>query len=81
MTLCTPYLYTKYACIFGLTGSIGGNAEKSYIQRTYRAVPYDVPQFLTTCSATEKVPAVNRGVHLVPSESAQLDMVVDLTKR
>ena len=25
--LCTPYMYCKYNCIFGLTGSVGGDAE------------------------------------------------------
>ena len=39
--LCTPYMYTKYACIFGLTGSVGGEAERAYIEKTYRAVPYE----------------------------------------
>tara|TARA_B100000795_G_scaffold238073_1_gene198990 strand:+ start:217 stop:342 length:126 start_codon:yes stop_codon:yes gene_type:complete len=35
-------MYTKYACIFGLTGSIGGEAERAYIEKTYQAVPYEV---------------------------------------
>ena len=41
-SLCTPYMYTKYACIFGLTGSVGGEAERAYIEKTYQAVPYEV---------------------------------------
>ena len=47
-SLCTPYMYTKYACIFGLTGSVGGEAERAYIEKTYQAVPYEVPQLLHT---------------------------------
>ena len=50
-SLCTPYMYTKYACIFGLTGSVGGEAERAYIKQTYQAVPYEVPQLLTTVAA------------------------------
>ena len=41
--LCTPYMYSKYSCIFGLTGSVGGEAERAYIAKTYQAVPYEVP--------------------------------------
>ena len=48
-SLCTPYMYTKYACIFGLTGSVGGESERAYIKYTYRAIAYEVPQFLNTC--------------------------------
>lgn len=33
-SLCTPYMYTKYSCIFGLTGSVGGDAEREYIKKT-----------------------------------------------
>ena len=35
--LCTPYMYNKYCCIFGLTGSVGGEAERAYIRKTYGA--------------------------------------------
>ena len=26
-TVCTPYVFNKYRCIFGLSGSVGGQAE------------------------------------------------------
>ena len=45
-TLCTPFMYNQYNCIFGLTGSIGGPAEREYIKRTYKAVVYEVPHYL-----------------------------------
>ena len=48
LTMCTPYMYNKYGCIFGLTGSVGGHAERDYIEKTFSAVPYQVPLFLTT---------------------------------
>ena len=78
--LCTPYMYTaKYSCIFGLTGSIGGGAERTYIRNTYRAVPFEVPQFLQTCPGTGKEPPKNLGVRLLSSHSEKLDEVVKLT--
>lgn len=43
--MCTPYMYNKYECIFGLTGSVGGHAEREYIEKTFNAVPYQVPIF------------------------------------
>lgn len=73
-------MYTaKYACIFGLTGSIGGGAERSYIKNTYRAVPFEVPQFLQTCPGTGKEPPKNLGVKLLPTHREKLDEVAKLT--
>jgi len=79
--LCTPYMYNKYACIFGLTGSVGGEAERAYIQRTYRAVPYEVPQFLHTCNQTTKVPAKNLGVQIVDRLEEKIMRVVQAAKK
>ena len=47
--MCTPYIFNKYAGIFGLTGSVGGKAELKYLTSTYHAVKFDVPRFLDTC--------------------------------
>ena len=80
-SLCTPYMYNKYACIFGLTGSVGGEAERAYIQKTYLAVPYEVPQFLHTCEHTHKDEARNLGVFIRPSTAAMIDEVVATAKR
>ena len=65
--LCTPYLYGKYAAIFGLTGSVGGEAERAYIQKSYGAVPFEVPQFLHTCEHTSKQDARCLGVRIAPT--------------
>ena len=40
--MCTPFMYNKYECIFGLTGSVGGAAERAYIEKTYKAVAFEV---------------------------------------
>ena len=47
--LCTPYMYNKYECIFGLTGSVGGDAERAYIRKTYEAVAYEVKLYSAFC--------------------------------
>lgn len=78
--LCTPFMYTKYSCIFGLTGSVGSEAEKKYIKETYRAVSYEVPQFLTTCEGDCLREAVNCGVELCDTTAQQLKAVVDMVK-
>jgi len=76
--LCTPYMYTKYACIFGLTGSVGGEAERGYIRKTYQVVPYEVPQFLKTCDNTTKAEAKNLGVTIKKTTDEMIDEVVRL---
>ena len=42
-TVCTPYVFNKYRGIFGLSGSIGGQAELTYLASTYGAVKFEVP--------------------------------------
>mmetsp|Transcript_55153 Transcript_55153/g.146336 ORF Transcript_55153/g.146336 Transcript_55153/m.146336 type:complete len:638 (+) Transcript_55153:396-2309(+) len=81
--LCTPYMYRQYDCIFGLTGSVGGIAERDYIRKTYKGVVYDVPQFLYTCTPEvegkpNKQPAVNKGVTLTTSEPDLQTTVINL---
>ena len=78
--LCTPFMYANYSCIFGLTGSVGGPAEKEYIKNTYRAVSYEVPQFLTTCKGEGKKEAVNLGVELFDNTDQQVQAVVRVVK-
>ena len=75
--LCTPYMYNKYKCIFGLTGSVGGAAERVYIYQTYKGVAFEVPQFLMTCSDSGKQDARNLGVALEPDSPAQLQKIAE----
>ena len=74
-SMCTPYMYNKYDCIFGLTGSVGGAAERAYIEQTYKAVAFEVPQFLNTCEGVIKQQATNLGVELVANEQHMLDRI------
>jgi len=43
--------FMSYSCIFGLTGSLGQQAEKNYLLEHYEAVTFNVPFFLDTCRA------------------------------
>eukprot|EP00966_Prymnesium_polylepis_P007602 174451-Prymnesium_polylepis.1 len=38
--VCTPYIFNKYAGIFGLTGSVGGKEELKYLTETCVALAY-----------------------------------------
>eukprot|EP00327_Prymnesium_parvum_P001666 CAMPEP_0182826970 /NCGR_PEP_ID=MMETSP0006_2-20121128/16663_1 /TAXON_ID=97485 /ORGANISM="Prymnesium parvum, Strain Texoma1" /LENGTH=1174 /DNA_ID=CAMNT_0024954181 /DNA_START=1 /DNA_END=3525 /DNA_ORIENTATION=+ len=76
--LCTPYLYRKYDCIIGLTGSVGGSKEREYIKKTYQAVCFEVPEFLNTCAGDGKIPPTHRGVRLKDTDEDQLDEVVKI---
>eukprot|EP00966_Prymnesium_polylepis_P141811 3274215-Prymnesium_polylepis.1 len=69
-------MYTKYSCIFGLTGSVGGDAERQYIKKTYDLHVYEVPQFLKTCKNTTKEEAKNLGVVIKSKTSEMIEEVV-----
>ena len=47
-TVCTPYVFNKYRAIFGLSGSVGGQAELTYLASTYGAVKFEAPRLLDT---------------------------------
>ena len=71
--VCTPYIFNKYAGIFGLTGSVGGKAELNYLTETYHAVKFDVPRFLDTCLGDARKEVTNHGVEIVAGEEKQVD--------
>jgi hypothetical protein len=41
--------FMSYSCLFGLTGSLGQQAEKKYLAEHYEATAFLVPPFLDTC--------------------------------
>ena len=77
-TVCTPYVFNKYRGIFGLSGSVGGQAELTYLASTYGAVKFEVPRFLDTCTGDARKVVTNHGVELVRGESALITRVVQL---
>ena len=80
-TVCTPYVFNKYAAIFGLSGSVGGQAELHYLASTYGAVKFEVPRFLDTCTGDTTKVVTNHGVELVAGEAALVARVVELCRR
>mmetsp|Transcript_77595 Transcript_77595/g.225181 ORF Transcript_77595/g.225181 Transcript_77595/m.225181 type:complete len:1855 (+) Transcript_77595:102-5666(+) len=44
-----PRVFRKYFRILGLSGSIGSQPERQFLQETYRAAFFEVPPFLKTC--------------------------------
>jgi len=78
--VCTPYIFNKYAGIFGLTGSVGGKEELKYLTETYNAVKFDVPRFLDTCVGNARKIVKNHGVELIDGEAAQTNRVVQLCR-
>ena len=78
--VCTPYIFNKYAGIFGLTGSVGGKEELKYLTDTYSAIKFDVPRFLDTCIGNARKVVKNHGVELHDGEKALTDRVVQLCK-
>lgn len=67
--LCRLQCFRTYSCIFGLTGSLGQDAEKQYLMQYYDAVTWNVPYFLDTCRGDEdKSPFVKGEMVKIVSE-------------
>ena len=79
--VCTPYVFNRYAGIFGLTGSVGGKAELEYLTKTYSAIKFNVPRFLDTCIGTPRKVVLNHGVELWASAQLQTERVVELCRQ
>jgi len=77
-TVCTPYVFNKYRGIFGLSGSVGGQAELTYLASTYGAVKFEVPRFLDTCTGDARKIVLNHGVELVGGEAQLIARVTQL---
>ncbi|CAJ1348939.1 unnamed protein product [Effrenium voratum] len=55
-----PRVFRRYHRILGLSGSIGSEPERKFLQETYRAAFFEVPPFLKTCRGSpfhEPLPA------------------------
>ena len=79
-TTCVPHIFNQYRCIFGLTGSIGGDAERKYLREHYCATFVDVPSFMSTCDgAPDHVPECLE-VSVESGEDQQVDRVIKLAR-
>ena len=77
-TVCTPYIFNKYKGIFGLTGSVGGKAELTYLGKTYKSLKFDVPRFLDTCTGDARKIVMNHGVEVHDGEEKQIERVCEI---
>eukprot|EP00928_Gymnodinium_smaydae_P047246 TRINITY_DN3151_c0_g3_i1.p1 TRINITY_DN3151_c0_g3~~TRINITY_DN3151_c0_g3_i1.p1 ORF type:complete len:1490 (-),score=174.43 TRINITY_DN3151_c0_g3_i1:209-4426(-) len=76
--------FNSYAHIFGLTGSLGRQPERSFIESTYGAILFRVPPFLNTCTTVrgKQCPIhIAKDRMLQPNKEAQLSSVIDLAVR
>ncbi|EGD74278.1 hypothetical protein PTSG_06287 [Salpingoeca rosetta] len=73
----TPHVFKQYALILGLTGSVGGEAEREYLRTTYDAGVFSVPPFLDTCTDACKQEPQQRFVKVVASAQQQRSEVIE----
>jgi len=61
--------HLSYARLFGLTGSLGGQAERNFVMREYKATSFAVPSFLDTCprAGGKRRPVLQAGDYMVQS--------------
>eukprot|EP01046_Picozoa_sp_COSAG06_P030661 COSAG06_NODE_2926_length_6082_cov_2.907237_2_plen_830_part_00 len=80
-TTCVPHIFNQYRCIFGLTGSVGGDAEREYLKEHYCATFVNVPSFMSTCDgAPDHVPECLE-VSVESGEDRQVDKVLKLARK
>jgi len=79
-------VFRKYHRLIGLSGSIGSEAERSYLRETYKASFFEVPPFLKTCRGSpfhEPVPSKlgtkSQAVYVESNSEAQLARVAEVT--
>jgi hypothetical protein len=80
-----PRVFRKYYRILGLSGSIGSEAERKFLQETYRAVFFEVPPFLKTCkgspfhtAAPAKLGSQHQAVYVESTPDAQLQRLAEV---
>jgi hypothetical protein len=80
-----PRVFKKYSRILGLSGSIGSEAERRFLESTYRASFFEVPPFLKTCRGSpfhEASPVAlgsgRRPVYVEPTPDAQLARLAEV---
>merc|ERR1719424_469265 len=52
--ICKKSCFSSYSFIFGLTGSLGTEAEQAYTKKHFNASCFHVPCFLDTCKGTSR---------------------------
>lgn len=78
--ISTAHLFRQYAFIVGVTGTVGGSAEREYLEKTYKAGVFSVPAFLDTCTDNQKREPEYRTVEVASNAEQQLAKVVQLAQ-
>ena len=73
-----PHVFKQFHFLIGVTGSVGGEAEKQYVQATYGAGVFSVPPFLLTCADARKEDPALIAMEFYDEESSQLAHVKEL---
>mmetsp|Transcript_16583 Transcript_16583/g.30742 ORF Transcript_16583/g.30742 Transcript_16583/m.30742 type:complete len:1467 (+) Transcript_16583:61-4461(+) len=80
-----PRVFRKYFRLLGVTGSIGSDAERKFLQETYRASFFEVPPFLKTCRGSPfhaampaQLGAKKQAVYVESSPEAQLSRLAEV---
>lgn len=80
-----PRVFRKYHRILGLSGSIGSEAERTFLKQTYRASFFEVPPFLKTCKGSpfhEAVPVAlgpqQQAIYVEHTPDAQLARLAEV---
>ena len=78
-TVCTPFVFSKYAGIFGLTGSVGGAAELRYLARTCDRNEFDPlrphsPASLASTPLAPLISVASTPFPMCPDHAIKLDV-------
>eukprot|EP00928_Gymnodinium_smaydae_P023731 TRINITY_DN19468_c0_g1_i1.p1 TRINITY_DN19468_c0_g1~~TRINITY_DN19468_c0_g1_i1.p1 ORF type:complete len:1399 (-),score=264.60 TRINITY_DN19468_c0_g1_i1:93-3698(-) len=78
--VCKKSCFSSYTFIFGLTGSLGTEAEKRFTQEHFGAEFLNVPAFLDTCRGERRSRATCLATHLERNAAEQQRRTVQLAK-
>lgn len=76
--ISTPHVFRQYDFILGVTGTVGGDAERHYVEKTYYAGVLTVPPFLDTCVDARKVHPDFRTTIIAKDHREQVNSVMKL---
>jgi hypothetical protein len=79
--ICQKSCFSSYSFIFGLTGSLGTEAEQAYTKNHFNASCFYVPPFLDTCRGTSRPRPKCIGTYVGEDERRQLAQTVNVVTR
>jgi len=79
--ICQKSCFSSYSFIFGLTGSLGTEAEQTYTKKQFNASCFYVPPFLDTCRGTSRPRPKCIQTLLAPNANKQIAQTVSVVSR